>query len=60
MLSQSLHATNSLIANGLAAKGVKMNKIISACGLDCLSCECYIATKNQDSAAKATIDALRD
>lgn len=32
-----------------------MEKIISACGLDCLTCECYEATQNNDATKKADI-----
>lgn len=32
-----------------------MNKYLSACGLDCPSCECYQATMANDVAAKADI-----
>lgn len=35
--------------------GDKMSKIISACGLDCPTCECYLAHKAQDSEKKKDI-----
>lgn len=32
-----------------------MNTFLSACGLDCPSCECYVATKENDLAKKEDI-----
>jgi hypothetical protein len=32
-----------------------MTKLSSACGLDCLACECYLATKSGDMERKADI-----
>lgn len=32
-----------------------MNELSSACGLDCLACECYLATQTGDQARKADI-----
>lgn len=34
-----------------------MNTLIAACGLDCAKCEAYIATQNNDEAAKESIAA---
>jgi hypothetical protein len=32
-----------------------MDKLISACGLDCLNCECFLATRSGDQQKKEDI-----
>ena len=39
----------------ITGKGEKMNKVISACGIDCFQCEAYLATQNDDRERKVDI-----
>lgn len=32
-----------------------MNKLMSACGLDCFNCPCFLATRSEDQSQKMTV-----